>query len=70
MGFRSCESSSDPFLNPRPFKLSNCSEDVHLEFSGWSGGVYVFGQADKRDAECLELFEEGDQVLQIPPQPI
>jgi hypothetical protein len=33
------------------------SEDVHLQFAGWGGGVNPLGEADERDPESLELVE-------------
>ncbi len=37
---------------------------MHLELSGWRGGVNPFCQAHKGDPEHLEFVEQRDQVLQ------
>src|SRR5205823_671707 len=46
------------------------AQDVHLELPGRRGGVDALGEADECDAERLEILQQGDQVLQISPEPI
>jgi len=45
-------------------------EDVHLQLAGGCGGVDPFGQADACDAEGPQVVEQGDQMLQVPTEPI
>ena len=50
--------------------FGNGGEDVHLELSGWRGGVDAPRQAHKGDPKYLEFVQECDQVLQASAEPI
>jgi hypothetical protein len=64
------EASPDALLDPAPLKLGDGAENVHLEFSGRRRGVDALGQAHEVDAESLQLVQQRNQVLQVPPEPI
>jgi hypothetical protein len=51
------------FHDTTPFEFSDGPEDLHLETTGRRGGVDALGEADERDAERLEFFEQRDQVF-------
>ena len=52
----------DPLSDPRPFKLGNCPQDLHLELSGRRGRVDPFREADERHDEALEFFEPRNEM--------
>ena len=54
----------DPFRDPRPFKLSYRSQDVHLKFARWRRGVNPFSQAHQGNPQHVEFIEQGHQVLE------
>ena len=59
------QAGSDPLGDPRPLKLSDGRQNVHLELSGWVCGVDALVQADKRHAEDRQFIEQGDEVLEV-----
>jgi hypothetical protein len=63
------QARQDAFSNAFALELGDRPKDVHLQLAGGRGRVDPFGQADKRDAECLEVVEQRDQVLERPSEP-
>ncbi len=43
---------------------------MHLQFSGWCGGVDPLGEGDERDPQALEIVEQGNQVADVPAESI
>ncbi len=59
-----CQPSTDPLRDPSPLELGDRGEDMHLQLARWGGRVDPLGQRDERDAQRLELVQQGHQMLQ------
>jgi hypothetical protein len=64
------ESGSDPLCDSRPLEFRERAEDVQLEFSRRRAGVDPLAEGHEPDADRLQCIDQGNQVLQIPPEPI
>jgi hypothetical protein len=54
-----------PFADALPLKLRDSGEDVHLELTRSSCGVYPLRQTDESNAERLQFIQQRDQVPQV-----
>src|ERR1700686_928640 len=58
--------SPDSLSNQVPLKLSDGTDDMKQELSGWGSGVDAFGVADKINPESVELIQAFNEVFKRP----
>jgi hypothetical protein len=51
-------------------ELGQGAEDVEDQATGRGGGVDAFGEGAEPDLACREVRDGGDEVAQVPPQPV
>src|SRR5580698_8304113 len=49
------KSGLDPFLDQRPFELSERAKNVEQKLTLWRGRIHLFGQRTKGDTALLEI---------------
>jgi len=70
LGPRPLQTGHDPLRDARALELGDRPEDVHLQLAGGCRGVDALVERHERDAKGLQLFEQRDQVAEVPSQAI
>ena len=60
----------DPFGDPRPLKLGDGRENVHLKFPGRRRGINAFLERDKRYPKDAQFIEQRDEMFQVPAEAV
>ena len=58
------QSGSHPFGDSSPLEFRDRPEDVHLELPGWRRRINALRQRDEVHAQCLQIVEQCDEVLE------